>query len=94
MVDAQKIGVMGRAQDQGILAQDRMRSAQLEQQIEQWDTQNALGAEEAKHQQELRQQQEQAQQEQQIKQQQDQQAMQAMQQKQAIQQQGKPPGGE
>ena len=91
-VDAQKIGVMGRAQDQGILAEDRARSAALEQQIQQWDTQNSLGAEEAKHQQALKQQAEQAAQQQQIKAQQDQQAMAAMQQKQAIQQQGKPDG--
>ena len=92
-VDAQKVGVMGRAQDQGILAEDRARSAALEQQIQQWDTQNALGAEEAKHQQALKQQAEQAQQQAAIKAQQDQQAAAAMQQKQAIQQQGKPQGG-
>jgi hypothetical protein len=92
-VDAQRIGVMGRSQDPAILAQDRATAARVEQQIAQWDTQNALGAEEAKHQQALRQQQEQAQQQMQLKAQQDQQAMQAMQQKQQIQQQGKPPGG-
>jgi hypothetical protein len=87
-VDAQKVGVMGRAQDQGILAQDRQAAAALEQQIAQWDTQNSLGAEEAKHQQALRQQAEQAQQQAAIKAQQDQQAAAAMQQKQAIQAQG------
>jgi hypothetical protein len=94
VVDAQKVGVMGRAQDQTILAEDRANAAALERNIEQWDAQNSLGVEEQKHQQALRQQQEQAQQQMQLKAQQDQQAMQAMQQKQAIQQQGKPQGGE
>lgn len=92
-VDAQKVGVMGRAQDQTILAQDRMQAAQLEQQIEQWDAQNGLGIEEQRHQEQLRQQAEQAQQAQQIQAQKDQQQAAAMQQKQDIQQQGKPEGG-
>lgn len=94
VVDAQKIGVMGRAQDQNILAEDRMRSAALEQQIANWDAQNSLGAEEARHQQQMRQQAEAAKQQAAIKAQQDQQAMAAMQQKQAIQQQGAPDGNQ
>lgn len=57
-VDAQKVGVMGRAQDQTILAQDRASSARLEMEIAQWDAQNGLGIEEMKHRQQLRQQQE------------------------------------
>ena len=92
-VDAQKVGVMGRAQDQTILAQDRANASELERQIEQWDAQNSIGVEEQKHQQQLKQQAEQAQQQAAIKAQQDQQQQAAMQQKQAIQQQGKPQGG-
>lgn len=92
-VDAQKVGVMGRAEDQTILAEDRARASELERQIENWDTQNSLGAEEAKHQQALRQQAETAQQQQALQAQKDAQQQQSMQQKQAIQQQGKPQGG-
>jgi len=92
-IDAQKVGVMGRAQDQTLLAQDREQAAALERNIEAWDAQNGLGIEEQQHQQALRQQAEQAQQAQAIQQQKDQQTQQAMQQKQAIQQQGKPAEG-
>lgn len=92
MVDAQKVGVMGRAQDQNILTEDRARSAALERDIAQWDAQNGLGIEEMQHQQAMRQQAEQAQQQAAIKAQQDQQAAAALAQKQAIQQQA-PQGG-
>lgn len=86
VVDAQKVGVMGRAQDQTILAQDRAQAAALERNIEQWDAQNGLGIEEQRHQQQLRQQAEQAQQAQAIQAQKDQQKQQAMAQTQAMQQ--------
>lgn len=55
-IDAQKVGVMGRAQDQTVLAEDRARASQLEQQIATWDAQNNIGMEQQRHQQTMQQQ--------------------------------------
>jgi hypothetical protein len=91
-VDAQKVGVMGRAQDQNLLAQDRTQAAALESDIQQWDLQNELGSEEARHQQDLRHQAEQAQQAQAIQAQNAAQQQQIDAQKQAQQPQQPPKG--